>query len=605
MSDFDDDGLEAEVLALFVAGNSGDEPALYNSASRWTASGSLLEGSDIGIGEDEEAIVRVMYLESYGGGEVLRLNDAGELALSDYFGEGGDGNDLTISVQTSDGVVSFPASGGHSAGGNYVNFNIPNEAGSLIADIGEGDRFILALTRPRAQLSTQEPASTDATLSGLSLSGIDFGTFASSTTDYIAGVGNDVTETTVTPTTNDDGATYAVKLGGVTDSDGTVSLAVGENVIAVEVTAEDDSTVKTYTVTVTRAEPPSTDATLSDLALSGVTLAPAFDPATTDYTADVGNDVTQTTVTPMTNDDGASYAIKLGGVTDADGVIALSVGENVITVEVTAENGSTVKTYTVTVEGPVAQQQNARSTDATLSGLALIGITLSPTFDSATTDYTGDVGNAVTETTVTPTTNNDGADYAIKLGGVTDADGVIPLSVGSNVIIVEVTAEDASITKTYTVKVTRAEPASTDATLSDLSLSGVTLSPAFDPATTGYTADVGNDVTETTVTPTTNDDGASYAIKLGGVTDADGVIALAEGSNVIAVEVTAEDGSTAKTYTVTVTRAEPCFHRRHAERPVAGRRHPVPGLRPGNHRLHGRRGQRRGRDHRHSDDERR
>ena len=64
-------------------------------------------------------------------------------------------------------------------------------------------------------------------------------------------------------------------------------------------------------------------------------------------------------------------------------------------------------------------------------------------------------------------------------------------------------------------------------------------------------------VTETTVTATVSDDGASYTAKLDGVTDSDRVIPLVVGSNVITVEVTAEDGNTAKTYKVTVTRAAP------------------------------------------------
>ena len=80
------------------------------------------------------------------------------------------------------------------------------------------------------------------------MSDINFGTFASGTTSYTADVANSVTETTVTPTVNHSGASYVVKLGGVTDSDGVVSLATGSNVITVEVTAEDDSTTKTYTV---------------------------------------------------------------------------------------------------------------------------------------------------------------------------------------------------------------------------------------------------------------------------------------------------------------------------------------------------------------------
>ena len=103
----------------------------------------------------------------------------------------------------------------------------------------------------------------------------------------------------------------------------------------------------------------------------------------------------------------------------------------------------------------------------------------------------------------------------------------------------------------------RPAPASDDATLSGLELSGVTLAPAFDPAATGYAAEVANDVAETTVTPTTNHDGTTYAIKLDGVGDDDGTVSLAVGENVVAVEVTAEDGNTVKTYTVTVTRAEP------------------------------------------------
>ena len=112
------------------------------------------------------------------------------------------------------------------------------------------------VTAPAQQQPPPEPpASTDATLSGLTLSDAPF-TFASDTTDYTASVANDVTQTTVTPTLSDDGATYTIKLGGVADADGVVPLAVGGNVITVEVTAEDGETTQTYTVTVTRADSP-------------------------------------------------------------------------------------------------------------------------------------------------------------------------------------------------------------------------------------------------------------------------------------------------------------------------------------------------------------
>ena len=95
--------------------------------------------------------------------------------------------------------------------------------------------------------------SSDATLSDLALSDVDFGTFASGTTTYTANVYRSVAETTVTPTVNHSGANFVIKLGGVEDTDGTVSLSVGSNVITIEVTAEDGQATQTYTVTVTRA----------------------------------------------------------------------------------------------------------------------------------------------------------------------------------------------------------------------------------------------------------------------------------------------------------------------------------------------------------------
>ena len=101
------------------------------------------------------------------------------------------------------------------------------------------------------------PLSNDATLSTLSLSGIDIGTFSSGTTDYSVIVEYDVASTTVTADPNDDGASVAVAdANGVTyGTSRQVSLSSGDNEITVTVTAEDGNAMKVYTVTVTRAEP--------------------------------------------------------------------------------------------------------------------------------------------------------------------------------------------------------------------------------------------------------------------------------------------------------------------------------------------------------------
>ena len=72
-----------------------------------------------------------------------------------------------------------------------------------------------------------------------------------------------------------------------------------------------------------------------------------------------------------------------GATIDGAGEMSLMVGENTVEVMVTAEDGTTTMTYTVTV--------TLLSSDATLASLSLSDITLSPDFDSATTEYTATV----------------------------------------------------------------------------------------------------------------------------------------------------------------------------------------------------------------------
>ena len=132
----------------------------------------------------------------------------------------------------------------------------------------------IAVDAASSPVQAQTP-SADATLSSLSLSDsmgddIDLSaTFSTEVTSYTASVDGDVSSTTVTAETTDDDATKVITINGVEDADGTVDLVAGYNVITVEVTAQDGTTTRTYTVTVLRAQPDddddSTDDTITSL----------------------------------------------------------------------------------------------------------------------------------------------------------------------------------------------------------------------------------------------------------------------------------------------------------------------------------------------------
>ncbi|MBD9391580.1 cadherin-like beta sandwich domain-containing protein [Acidovorax sp. ACV01] len=83
------------------------------------------------------------------------------------------------------------------------------------------------------------------------------------------------------------------------------------------------------------------------------------------------------------------------------------------------------------------------------------------------------------------------------------------------------------------------------------------MSPAFDAATTSYDLAVANTVASLKLVPTTA--GTDASVQVNGATVASGsstaTVAIAEGTNTLSVVVTAADGSTARTYTVRVTRA--------------------------------------------------
>jgi hypothetical protein len=202
------------------------------------------------------------------------------------------------------------------------------------------------------------------------------------------------------------------------------------------------------------------------------------------------------------------------------------------------------------------------SVNANLQNLTVSNGTLSPVFAANTVSYTLEVANAVTSITVTPTV--DAAGVTVTVNGITTTSGsasnAIGLLVGTtNGVVITVKGTDNVTIKEYTIIVTRVD-VSHNADLSNLVVSQGNIG-TFIPATTDYNDSVIYTASSMTVTPTVAGVGATVAVNGTAVSSgsASGSISLpnvSPATNTITIVITAQDTTTVKTYTITVTRAE-------------------------------------------------
>jgi len=393
----------------------------------------------------------------------------------------------------------------------------------------------------------------DASLAQLSIShGTLSPVFSPATTNYADTVGMEITSVTISSKAADSTAT--VKVNGTTVAYGATStaipLAVGANNIAVMVTAHDGITTRTYSIVVNRTGSPN--ANLAALHVSAGTFTPGFLSSVTSYTENVGNETTSVKITPT--DDHVGSTVTVNSLTvpagKASEPVLLEVGSNIITVVVTAQDGVTQKTYTLTVI-------RAPSSDADLGSLRPSQSGLVPSFSPDSTAYNLSVGSYLSSFTLTASIV--GPDETIAIDGAPvmpeTASTPIALNPGTNTINVVVTAQDRVTTKTYIIKVFRAY--SSNASLSQMHPGTGSMNQYFTPAVSRYTESLPYNCTSVTIAPIAQD--ALATIKINGTAVASGAISplipLAEGSNTITTVVTAADGATTKTYTLTVTRA--------------------------------------------------
>lgn len=183
--------------------------------------------------------------------------------------------------------------------------------------------------------TTTVTKSSDATLKALKVDveGLN-PTFNKNTYTYTLSVSSEVKSLKVTASTNHSKAKYTVT--------GNTNLKDGDNTILVTVTAEKGNT-KTYKIIVTKAEDPEkANAYLTNMVIDNATLNEEFVRENMDYTvADVTYDVTKLQLSAFPENSKATVVI--------EGNDELKVGENIIKIIVTAEDGKTTKEYTVKV----------------------------------------------------------------------------------------------------------------------------------------------------------------------------------------------------------------------------------------------------------------
>ncbi len=197
---------------------------------------------------------------------------------------------------------------------------------------------------------------------------------------------------------------------------------------------------------------PSGDNALKALALSGAPLSPAFVAGTTAYTAGVEQTNTMTTIAAQ-----ASHALASVSISPADAAadiaghqVALAEGENVISILVTAANGS-LRNYLIAVTRPL------RSGDNNLRALRLVGHALSPSFLPVSTRYSAVVSHPVNLVTIAAAASHAEAALTISPADA-DADTAghqVILTEGNNAITIFVTAPNGE-TKDYIVAIRRA-----------------------------------------------------------------------------------------------------------------------------------------------------
>ncbi|MEE1291415.1 MAG: alpha-amylase family glycosyl hydrolase, partial [Spirochaetota bacterium] len=188
-----------------------------------------------------------------------------------------------------------------------------------------------------------------------------------------------------------------------------------------------------------------------------------FKKTTKEYSVNLGYTDESVTITA----ESSNANVKIGSSNSSPATVSLNVGVNtfVIVVESVTDPSKT-NTYTLKIQraGPDA------SKDATLANINITSesgshVSLDKMFDKDTKEYKAEVDNFVTMVKISAGTSDTKA--------IASYDKEVLLNVGENIVKIVVTAEDTSVTKTYTVVITRKGEIDNNANLKSLLVDSV------------------------------------------------------------------------------------------------------------------------------------
>lgn len=250
-------------------------------------------------------------------------------------------------------------------------------------------------------------------LGGITVDNSALADFNMDTTEYRVEVGAEVEKIVLGAAAKDSTAV----ISGI----GEMKLAVGENKFTIKCTAQNGD-VRNYSVTVVR--PVSANSLLKSLSVSAGALSPAFSSDVYDYRVVLASDQTELSVSAEAQSKQAKVEVTGAG--------QIADGGAVITVKVTAGDGTAVSEYQITVERPVVNENVTVSSDTYVIGenKYITGLTEQP---------------VTAETLLANLTVSGGA------AQVTAADGVSAVTKVGTGTLVKIYDESGALCDVYTV----------------------------------------------------------------------------------------------------------------------------------------------------------